>query len=259
MTKDLIPVQDELNMRVADISDAINYNAHPVRWGRNMPRNFNAKSFPIGSNAFWDLGRTIGSSPPPEVGMLEADAAVQPGVFEHVQFLYDWGTSIAEVPPVALGKEPGGGQRSGVTLEMKMWPLIKAIRRSRGYLNTAMRRATYITAAILKQKEFPSEIVPVRALVSLMEGRIVPTLADIMPRDMSTEIDGVVKLMSTKPVPAISLETAQTVLSRGIGEVERIKKQLEDPFWKKAQEQEQAANSPFGAEPSPGQVPTGGQ
>jgi hypothetical protein len=260
MTQELIAVQDELNMRIADISDAINYNAHPVRWGVNLSRDFNSKNFPLGPNVLWNLGRVIGTGTPPEVGILEAKAAVQPGVFQHVQFLYDWATSAAEVPPIALGKEPGGGQRSGVTLELKMWPLMKAIRRSRAYLNTSMRRAMYITAAILKQKVLPSENFPVRALQSLMEGRIVPTYADIMPRDMSTEIDGVVKQMSTKPVPSISLETAQTVLGRGVGEVERIKKQLEDPFWKKAQESEQAASSPFGGkEPPSGQVPTGGQ
>jgi len=71
LAEDIIPIQDELNMRVADIGDAINYNAHPTRWGLNLPRDFNAANYPLGPNSFWNLGRSLGSSPEPKVGMLK--------------------------------------------------------------------------------------------------------------------------------------------------------------------------------------------
>jgi hypothetical protein len=226
LTADIIPVQDELNMRVADMADAINYNAHPVRWGLNLGRDFNAKNFPIGPNTFWNLGRSIGQSPPPEVGILEAKAAVAQGVTDHIKFIYDWGRTSADSPPVAFGEDQGGGQRSGATLEIRMWPLLRAIRRSRSYHAAAMKQALYITGNILKQKLFPD--IQVRTIDALLENRIVPSYADIMPRDQSANVDEVVRLMSTKPAPSISLETAQTVLGRGAGEVRRIKAMLQD-------------------------------
>jgi hypothetical protein len=230
LVKDVAPVQDELNMRAADVGEAINYNAHPTRWGMNMPRNFNAKNFPIGSNSFWDLGRSIGSSPPPQVGMLESKSAVAPGVFEYVNFLYDWSRTSVFAPPIAFGEDNGGGQRSGITLEIRMWPLIKATRRSRAYLFSGIQRALKTSAKILQQKRF--EDIPIRPLDSIAQGRIVPVFDPIMPRDQAALVDKVVKLMSTDP-PSISLETAQVILGRGVSEVEKIRDMLEDEgLWK---------------------------
>ena len=62
LSADITRPQDELNRRVADMGDSINYNAHPVYWGYNLPRNFNAKNYPLGPNAMWDMGRVLGSA-----------------------------------------------------------------------------------------------------------------------------------------------------------------------------------------------------
>jgi len=219
LVNDVIPVQDELNMRIADVGDAINYNAHPVRWGRNLPRDFSAKNFPLGPNSFWNLGRVIGNSPAPEVGILEASQAVSPGVYEYVRFIYDWGRTSASSPPIAFGEDTGGGQRSGATLEIRMWPLIKAIRRSRSYMSASLKRGMYIAGLILKQKGFSD--VPARAIDALLEKRINAQFHNVLPRDQAAAVDEVVKLMSTDP-KTVSLETSQVVLGRGTGEVERI-------------------------------------
>ena len=225
MTPEIIPAQDQLNMTVADMSDAINYNAHPVRWGMNLPKNFDVNNFPLGPNAFWNLGRALGNSPPPQVGILEAKAAIAPGVFDFTKFIYDWSRTSAFAPPIVFGEDPGGGQRSAATLEIRMWPLIKSIRRSRSYLKKGLMRAQYISALILKQKQFPD--VPVRMLTSLLESRIVPSFHEILPRDQQVIVDEVVKLLSTQP-PTISLETSQGILGRGTGEVDRIKTMIAD-------------------------------
>ena len=79
LTPDLIAPQNELNARIADIGEAINYNAHPTRWGINLPRSFKVDNFPLGPNAFWDLGRSIGSMPEPKVGVLEIKNPVPDG------------------------------------------------------------------------------------------------------------------------------------------------------------------------------------
>lgn len=230
LAPEIVPVQDELNMRVADLGEAINYNAHPVRWGLNLPRDFNADNFPLAPNAMWNLGRALGSSPPPEVGMLEAKNPVPQGVLDHINFLYDWTRTSSFAPPIAFGDDDGGGQRSGVTLEIRMWPLIKAIRRSRGYLDASLRKALNISAIMLSQKDFPD--VPRRAIASILNGNIVPQFHSIMPRDQAAIVDEVLKLLTTDP-PAISLETAQSILGRGAGEVDRIKAMMEDKdLWK---------------------------
>jgi len=112
-------------------------------------------------------------------------------------------------PPIAFGEDDGGGQRSGITLEIRMWPLLKATRRSRSYLGASLRRAMRISGLILQQKNFPS--IPSRAIKALIDSTVVPHFYNIMPRDQQQAVDEVTKLLSTEP-KSISLETAQTVL-----------------------------------------------
>ncbi len=221
LTEDVIPAQDELNMRVADIGDAINYNAHPTRWGLNLPRDFNADNYPLGPNSFWNIGRTIGSSPPPEVGVLEVKSAVQPGVFTHLEFVYDWVRFSSFMPPIAFGQDQGS-QRSGDTLEIRMWPLLKLARRSRSYMSVGLKRGARISALILQQKAWSD--VPIRPLNHILQGRIIPQYSDILPRDQQRAVDEVVKLSSTTP-RHISSQTAQQLLGRSPDEVARIEEE----------------------------------
>jgi hypothetical protein len=223
LTPDLIAPQNEINARIADIGEAINYNAHPTRWGINLPRSFKVDNFPLGPNAFWDLGRSIGSMPEPEVGVLEISNPVPSEVFTFVNFLYDWTRVSSFLPPIAFGQDNGGGQRSGDTLEIRMWSMVKAIHRSRAYMTAGLRRLIWMTSQILKQKRLLD--VPARAVTRLADGLIVPRYGSVLPRDHQSTVDEVVKLMTTTP-PSISLETAQKILGRGPGEIEKIKAML---------------------------------
>ena len=219
LTADLIRIQDELNMRVADVGEAVHYNSHPTRWGINLPKAFNTDNYPLGPNILWDLGRKVGDWPEPKVGMLNTPDPVPPGAFNYIDFIQDWGLTSSSAPPIAFGKDDGGGQRSGVTLEIRMWPLIKACRRSRAYMSTGLSRAAYITATILKQKAFDG--VSVRALEAITSHKVVPQYAPIMPRDQAALVDEVVKRRSTEP-PTISVISAVKKLGDGAAEVERI-------------------------------------
>jgi hypothetical protein len=239
LTEDLIRIQDELNMRIADVGEAINYNSHPTRWGYNMPKSFNSKNYPLGPNIFWDLGRRIGQSEPPTVGMLEAKNPVPKEAMQHVQFLYDYGRVSAFAPPIVFGEDDGGGQRSGITLEIRMWPLIKAVRRSRSYMGGSLIRGMQKSAKILQQKDFSD--VPKRALQAIIEGRVIPHFAPVMPRDQAAIVDEVVKLGSME-VPHISLETGVKKLGYGTYETQRIQDQLDDDGLYKRQNQ--AAKTP---------------
>lgn len=220
IAEDLYSVQDELNMRVADIGEELNYNSHPIRWGRNLPMNFDSKNFPLGANVMWNLGRAYGSGVgDPEVGMLQSDHPVPEAAFSYIKFIYDWARTSSSAPPVAFGEDNGGGQRSGATLEIRLWPMLKSIRRSRSYLETGLLRALYVSGKILAQRKFSD--VGNDIFDSLLNGQIAPVFHRILPRDQATVVDEVVKLLSTNP-PSISLETAQTILGRGQSEISHI-------------------------------------
>ena len=225
LTEDLIPIQDELNAVLADAGEAINYNSHPVRWGINLPRAFNAKNFPLSPNAMWDLGRQMPGGDKPEIGILEANHPVSAETFQYIDFLYDWGRTTSFTPPVALGADEGGSQRSGQTLQIRMIPLLRANRRSRSYMGNGIQRIITMTGMILKQKNFPD--IPSRAIEKMLTMEIVPHFAELLPMDHQAIVDEVVKLLSTEP-QGISIDTAQKILGRGSGEVSRIKQDMKD-------------------------------
>jgi hypothetical protein len=178
----------------------------------------------------WDLGRSFGSGGgAPEVGLLQAANPVPDSAFKHIQFVYDWVRTSSFAPPIAFGEDNGGGQRSGVTLEIRLWPLLKAVRRSRSYMTTGLARAMRITGKILAQKKFSD--VDKSVVAGLLEGNLTTQYHHVLPRDQAAVVDEVVKLLSTNP-PAISLESAQEALGRGMSEVTRIIKMMADhPEW----------------------------
>lgn len=227
LIEDVIPLQDELNMRIADIGDVSAANAHPTLWGVNLPRGFDRSNFPRGSNQMWDLGRTVGEYKP-EVGVLEPKNTVMPAVFEQVKLLLKFAREAAQTPAIAYGDDDGGGQRSGDTLEIRMRSLLSAVMRSRMYMTAGMRRMLRITAAILKQKAYTTGAyadIGMRTYDRLE--RLVPSYAEVLPRRQPELVDEVVKLLSTDP-PAISLETAVKLLGHNVREVQRIKDMIGD-------------------------------
>jgi hypothetical protein len=230
LAADLYRPQDEVNMRLADIGDTLNYNSHPIIWGVNMPKGFNASNYPLAPNALWDLGRSFGqSNAKPEVGILQAQNPVPESAFKHIQFIYDWVRTSSFAPPIAFGEDNGGGQRSGVTLEIRLWPLLKAVRRGRSYLTAGINRAMQITGHILAQKKFSD--VDNNVIAGLQSGDVTVQYHHVLPRDQAAVVDEVVKLLSTNP-PAISLESAQEALGRGMSEVTRIINMMADhPEW----------------------------
>lgn len=221
----IFDTQDELNMRLADIGEALNYHSHPIMYGVNLPKDFDAANYPIGANSMWDLGRSRAGGDNPQVGLLEARQATSPQAFEYIKFLYDWSRTSSSAPPIAFGEDEGGGQRSGITLEIRLWPLLKAIRRSRAYLTAGLLQAMQVTGKILAQKKFKN--VPAGTVELLVKRQVIPSYNPVLPRDQTAIVDEVVKLMSTSP-PAISLESAQVALGRGVSEVARIEQMLEE-------------------------------
>jgi len=229
LTPDIIPVQDELNMRIADMGEGLNYNSHPTRWGRNLPSKFDSNMFSLDPGAMWDLGTQISrDGPQPEVGLLEAKNPIPERGMDFVKFVYDWGRMAAHIPPIAFGDDDGGGQRSGRTLEIRMWSLLRATKRSRAYMGAGLVRIMKIAAIILKQKDLDH---PTHACNRILDGTVIPSFWPLMPKDQSAIVDRVVKLLTT-PVPVISLNEAQKMLGYGPAEMERVRQMLNDPDFK---------------------------
>jgi len=237
LTPDLMSVQDELNMRIADLGESLNYNSHPTRWGLNMPNAFNSTNFELGANAMWDLGRAIGQNTPvPQVGVLEIRNPVPERALDFLKFLYDWSRTSSFSPPIAFGEDEGGGQRSGRTLEIRMWPLIRTTRRSRAYMAAGLQRILYIIGVILRQKGIEGVQ---HSAGRFRDGSIVPAFWPMMPKDQAAIVDQVVKLMSIEPMPALSLSTAHKWLGLGPGETQRIHDMIDSPEYKQLVERAQ--------------------
>jgi len=224
VASDVIPVQDEINMRVADIGEAVNLNAHPTRWGKNLPKSFTNNNYPVGSDVLWDLGRAFGEHQP-EVGILEVKNPIPSGSQEHIEWLYDWVRTSTFAPPIAFGEDTGGGQRSGITLEIRMLPLIKAVRKHRAYLRTGLRNATYISGKILAQRQWSD--VQSSVVRTLLDGDVEADFAEVLPRDRAGLVDEVVKRLSTSP-PSIALPSALKMLSSDASELDRIREMIEE-------------------------------
>lgn len=158
---------------------------------------------------------------------MEAKNPVPAEAFQYVSFLYDWTRVTSFSPPVVFGEDTGGAQRSGITVELRMWPMLKAVRRTRAYLHAFLRRAMRSTAIILSQKKYTN--VSPRALKALPS--LTPHFFPIMPRDQAAIVDEIVKSMSTNP-PVLSQVTAVKRLGYGTGEVGRIEEMLKSPLYK---------------------------
>jgi hypothetical protein len=249
LTADIIDVQDELNIRLADIGEGISYNAQPIRWGRFLGSSFNADNYPIGPNVLWDLGNgKPGQENPPEVGFLESHNPLPQGSFDYIRFIYDWSRMSTSAPPIVFGEDDGGSQRSGITLEIRMMPLVRATRRSRAYMSTGIKDALRISAEILYRKKIST--VSTWAVQKLIRKELAPKYAPVLPRDQASIVDEVVRRQSTTP-PSISLETAVVKLGDGTGEVNRIERDLENELlWSRQKmNSEPGMNSGVGNEP----------
>jgi hypothetical protein len=192
----------------------------------NLPNAFTDKNFAMGADSMWDLGRAMNKDMKPEVGILETKNPIPDAVFKYVDFLYDWSRTTSFAPPIAFGEDDGGGQRSGVTLEIRLWPLLKSLRTSRSFMATGVTRALKITGEILRQKKLSDT--PGYLIDALTQGEVIPRFRRIMPRDQVAAVDEVVKLLGAKTGPAISLETSQDILGRGQSELTKIMKFLDD-------------------------------
>jgi hypothetical protein len=219
LAEDLFGLQDELNARLADIGDNINNAAHPIRWIRNYNGN-PKKDFQMGADALWDLGRTMPGADKPEAGVLEAQP--EPGSsFNFIQFMLDMTRYSSFTSPVAFGEDEGS-QRSGVTLELRLWPMLQQAKATRIYYRSGL------LALHRKILEMAAYREPNRYSQQLSQHVITPNFAPLVPRDRQMLVDEICRRAEQA---LISPEEALARLGVQVGteqdEIERIREWLE--------------------------------
>lgn len=179
--EDIKGVQDELNARLADVGDNVNNAAHPIRWIRNY-RGDAERDFQVGADQLWDLGPAMPGGENPEVGVIPAQSEPA-STFSFVNFLLDMTRQASFTSPVAFGEDEGS-QRSGMTLTLRLWPLIQQVKTTRIYwrsLLASLHRMILVMALMRDLSSKYDKLLPNYA--------VLPNFSDLVPQDRQLLID----------------------------------------------------------------------
>ncbi len=232
----------ELNIRMRDIGDAVEYRSHPYIWARNLRTS--TDDLNRRPSAVWDLGKSMGDSIP-EVGAVDA-GGVDPSAFEYLDRLLQMMRYIASITPVDVGEDEGS-QRSGLTLEVRKMPAIQQAQRTRTFWHIALQR--FIQKALSVYVQTPGnktfEIPKIRHI------RIV--WPDLLPQDRMGVVQEIVSLASVQPIPRISLKQSIDLLKRVSSEeeIEEIMKDVEEA--RKQAEATMKLQADLAPKPAPGE------
>ena len=228
---------EKLNARLADVGDNINNAAHPIRWIRNY-RGDASRDLEVGADVLWDLGQGTPGGENPEVGVLPAQPEPS-STFHFVNFLLDMTRQAAFTSPVAFGEDEGS-QRSGVTLSLRLWPLLQQVKTTRIYWSTMLYELHRMILIMAKVRD-----VGQRYDGKLSEHAVTPNFFDLVPQDQQLLIDEITRRAEQD---LISPEEAVARFGVKAGteaeEVQRIK----DWLTFQAEQQAKAQPQPFGGE-----------
>jgi hypothetical protein len=217
--EDIAGIQDELNLRLADVGDNINNAAHPIRWIRNY-RGDAERDFTVGADQIWDLGSGVGDLEP-EVGVLPAQPEPT-STFSYVNFLLDVTRQAASTSPVAFGEDEGS-QRSGVTLTLRLWPLIQQVKTTRIYYRGMLSSLHHMMLVMAKARD-----VTQRYSDRLAVHVVTPNFSDLVPQDEQILIDEITRRAEQDLVsPEEAIARFGVKAGTEQDEVERIKAWLE--------------------------------
>ena len=173
--EDIKGVQDKLNARLADVGGNINNASHPIRWIRNY-RGDPSRDFEMGAHALWDLGQGTPGGENPEVGVLPAQPEPS-STFHFVNFLLDMTRQAAFTSPVAFGEDEGS-QRSGVTLTLRLWPLLQQVKTTRIYWSTMLYELHRMILVMAKARDIAGSYDN-----KLSDHHVKPNFFDLVPQD----------------------------------------------------------------------------
>jgi len=238
--EDIMGIQDETNMRMADIGDRINYSSHPI-W---IVKNFygDESELVLAPDEIINLGASLGGMDPSFE--MVAPAGEPPSTFKYLNMCLDLAKRGAMSPPIAFGEDQGS-QRSALTLEFRMWPLIQQAKWARANWTSALERLhdmimrIRVTKDALEKRGEDDTIKP-----AALKHRVLPKWQPVLPRDRKEEVEEVLEAWSRGEMPTISLEAAVGILAfteDSDEEIKRIMKLMEDRRQQEIEVQEAAA------------------
>jgi hypothetical protein len=144
LAHELMGLQDELNIRKADLGDATTLAAHPGGWGRDLG-NRAEDNLQMNAGKIMDMGE---SSPngEPYVAALPTPNLSQ-GLTEFADKLAEDLHDMAQLSPVMFGKDEGS-QRSALTLAMRAIPTTSMINDYRADWGEGLKDLAHIILAI---------------------------------------------------------------------------------------------------------------
>jgi hypothetical protein len=174
--KNMLGLQDEYNLRQADLGDATMEASHKYMFKRNAPQA--SKLSRPRHGVLNELG--VGKPGPdkPDVFTVAAGEAPEASV-KHASSVKGDARSSAYTPPVAYGEDEGS-QRSALTLAFRMWPLTQSVRTTRGYWTDSFYRLhrKIIIVATVPGDNYGYNLEPRH-----VNYRFVPVWSPMIPRD----------------------------------------------------------------------------
>jgi hypothetical protein len=186
---DVLGVHDEINRKLADQGDIINYHAHPIIVAVNPAGD--VRLLEVGPDKVWEAK---------DVGTRKADyhflewRGNQPAVKEHMDRLFQVLQDTSGIPDVAYGRFKGT-QQSGLALQIEMLPVTQRAIWKRLLWDDGLRRVN----RLILELEGRYGGLDVRGVVEggrevrAYEG--IPVWAPILPRDRSALVNENVNLV----------------------------------------------------------------
>jgi SPP1 Gp6-like portal protein len=185
-----LKLADELNYRMADIGDIINYHAHPITILKGFYGKVN--DLPVAADAVWDMGREG------EASYLEWGGP-PPQMLEYLDMLLRVLLETSNLTPVAFGNITSS-QASSAALNIQMLPITEVVRRKRAVwgpqlVDMIIKLLTH-EDAVLKSKGSSLKRVYDFELTDLERFEIQVKWAPILPRDRLAVVNEQVALLS---------------------------------------------------------------
>lgn len=143
----------ELNLREADMGDAVSEDSHSYIWVRNVRGTLHTIQLGDG-RPIVQLGATSGltaNENNPDMQAVQNKSASEP-MLNFNKSLYDYYRIEVNHPAVADGVDQGS-QRSSVTLNARMWPLIAHVEMERIFWSIGMNAFAKILLKMMQVKD----------------------------------------------------------------------------------------------------------
>jgi len=237
--KNLLQLQNEYNLRAADLGDGAMEAAHQYMFAKNIPAGTDSIRLQRGKLINLGVGALGGKDP--DVIAVKGGEVPEASV-NWVQRLQGDTRSAAYTPDVAYGEDEGS-QRSALTLAFRMWPMTQSVRAVRGFWTDSfyhLNRKAIIVASSYEKNGYGLES-------RHADYRLIPMWAPMLPKDRSEEVNEVVVrkqtgLISTYHAVELLEDREKDYIEEEVARIEADRQQEADLMMQQAMAQGQGGN-----------------